>query len=530
MDYKVYFINALLVRWIPILYGAPVVADALGHSIFQHLQQILGPTAVSGWPIEWVAATLTLGNFIAMDFGLWLAHFVQHRVPALWAFHRVHHSAEVLTPATAYRIHPFDELFSAMVASFTIGVTSGALQYTFGYSGTPWLAFGLNAILFIVYLLGFNLRHSHVWIAYPGWLSHTLISPAQHQIHHSIDPKHWDCNFGFGLAWWDRFAGTLYVPREREMLTFGLNPLSGAGGHHSLRNVYLRPIFDSARNAVKSVRSCVVLVALSSAACAYACSRPEPQQESSSSVFLEELTWNEVKSRIDSGAKTVLVPTGGTEQNGPHMALGKHNSIVRTTSGRIAVELGDTLVAPVIAYSPEGEIEPPTGHMLFTGTLSWPDDVFEAVLEATARSLKLHGFRWICFVGDSGDAQAAQDRVASRLNEEWGAGDVKVVNVSSYYHSNGQWEWLHRQGETRETIGTHAGIRDTSEMLAADPGFIRRDQMAASNGRSFFETGVAGDPSRASREIGVVLLRLKVDAALRQLRELRGDGAVTHRP
>src|SRR6266498_3142080 len=110
-------------------------------------------------------------------------------------------------------------------------------------------------------------------------------------------------------------------------------------------------------------------------------------------VFLEELTWTELRDLIRSGKTTIILPTGGTEQNGPHMALGKHNVRVKALAEKIARGLGNALVAPVLAYVPEGGIAPPTGHMRFPGTITPPDEVFQKVLESAARSVGLHGFR-----------------------------------------------------------------------------------------------------------------------------------------
>ena len=106
------------------------------------------------------------------------------------------------------------------------------------------------------------------------------------------------------------------------------------------------------------------------------------------SVFLEELTWMEVRDAIATGKTTVIIPTGGTEQNGPHMALGKHNYLVKYKAGEVAKRLGNALVAPVVAYVPEGEIDPPTSHMRFAGTIATPQEVFAKVLEYAARSFK----------------------------------------------------------------------------------------------------------------------------------------------
>ena len=130
------------------------------------------------------------------------------------------------------------------------------------------------------------------------------------------------------------------------------------------------------------------------------------------SVFLEELTWTELRDLVKSGKTTIIVPIGGTEQNGPHMALGKHNRRVIVLSERIARALGNALVAPVIAYVPEGGISPPTEHMRFPGTITVPEDAFEKILESAARSFKLAGFRDIVFLGDHGGYQRPPCRLA----------------------------------------------------------------------------------------------------------------------
>src|SRR5687768_13590896 len=132
--------------------------------------------------------------------------------------------------------------------------------------------------------------------------------------------------------------------------------------------------------------TCVGFICQAAFASAQAPSVPQPD-----SVFLEDLTWMEVRDAIAGGKTTVIVPTGGTEQNGPHMALGKHNYLVTYKAGQIAKQLGNALVAPVVSYVPEGDINPPTGHMRFAGTISLPQDVFVNVLEHAARSLRQHG-------------------------------------------------------------------------------------------------------------------------------------------
>src|SRR5215213_9943127 len=133
------------------------------------------------------------------------------------------------------------------------------------------------------------------------------------------------------------------------------------------------------------------------------------------SVYLEELTWTELRDGIRAGKTTVIVPVGGTEQSGPHIVLGKHNVREKVLAGRIAASLGNALVAPVIAYVPEGAIDPPAGHMRFAGTISIPEGAFEATLEGAARSFRQAGFRDIVLIGDHGGYQKSLVKVAAKL-------------------------------------------------------------------------------------------------------------------
>lgn len=240
------------------------------------------------------------------------------------------------------------------------------------------------------------------------------------------------------------------------------------------------------------------------------------------SVFLEELTWTEVRDAIDSGTTTIIIPTAGTEQNGPHMVLGKHKFIVNYASAMIARELGNALVAPVVTYVPEGDVNNPTrGHMSKAGTITFPEEFYIKLLEYAARSLAVHGFTDIVMIGDSGGNQRGMEQVADMLNEEWASDTPRVHFVGDYYADNGFREWLIEQGETAETIGGHAGISDTSQLLAVDPRHIRTDRLAPGGGGP--DSGVSGDPTRASVERGVRGMQFKVDAALNQIRLLMGS-------
>ncbi len=239
-------------------------------------------------------------------------------------------------------------------------------------------------------------------------------------------------------------------------------------------------------------------------------------------LHLEDFTWTELRARIDAGATTVLIPIGGTEQNGPHISLGKHNQRVRLLAEKIAKALGNAVVAPVLAYVPEGNITPPTQHMRYAGTISVPEAAFEAMLEAAARSLRQHGFRDVVLLGDHGGYRSSLDRVAARLNNapgprstgradgrsdgrSDGRADGRVLALGEYYRaaSRGYIETLKARGFSAAEIGSHAGLADTSLSLAIHPAGVRSEVIAA--GRSAVDVnGVVGDPRRASAELGQI--------------------------
>ena len=221
-------------------------------------------------------------------------------------------------------------------------------------------------------------------------------------------------------------------------------------------------------------------------------------------VFLEELTWTEVRDLVRAGKTTLIVPTGGTEQNGPHMALGKHNARVKILSEQIARTLGNALVAPVVAYVPEGRLNPPTGHMRFPGTITVPDDAFQKVLESAARSFKLHGFRDVVFLGDHGSSQPGQKVVAAKLNREWARTATRVHAIEEYYRASEAdfRQLLAARGYRPDELGSHASLADTSLTLAIDPRLVRMDRLKPGTGLGEEGDGVDGDPRRASAELG----------------------------
>ena len=217
------------------------------------------------------------------------------------------------------------------------------------------------------------------------------------------------------------------------------------------------------------------------------------------SVFIEELTLTELRDLIATGKTTVIIPIGGTEQNGPHMAIGKHNVRVKLLAGKIAAALGSALVAPVLPYVPEGRIDPPTAHMRFPGTITVPEDAFEKVIEYAARSFKQHGFRDIVFLGDHGSYQKEEAAIAQKLDREWAATPARAHAILDYYQESehGFGKLLESKGYPVSEVGTHAGLADTSLMMALDPSLVRADRLKPGEGDS-------GDPSRASAALGTL--------------------------
>jgi creatinine amidohydrolase len=244
---------------------------------------------------------------------------------------------------------------------------------------------------------------------------------------------------------------------------------------------------------VKAIQFLLFSIILLGSRCAFA---------DEASVFLEDLTWTELKAQIANGKTTILIPIGGTEQSGPYVALGKHNMRAKMLSEKIAHALGNALVAPVVAYVPEGSITPPTAHMRFPGTITVSDDVFEKTLESAARSFKLHGFRNIFFLGDHGGYQQDLKIAADTLNKEWSGSQAHASAMPEYYQVT-QVEYvrfLKNRGFSDEEIGKHAGLADTSLTLALDPHMVRADQLPSAKPSA--AQGMYGDPRKSTAELG----------------------------
>jgi len=238
--------------------------------------------------------------------------------------------------------------------------------------------------------------------------------------------------------------------------------------------------------------------------------------------YMEAMTWTEIRDAIAGGRKVAIIPTGGTEQNGPHMVLGKHNYIVTFAAGLLANRLGNALVAPTLQYVPEGDYTRPDFGAK-PGVISLLQPAYEQVLDAAVRSLKVHGFTDILLIGDSGGNQSGMVNVAKTLNTEWAGSGVKVHALTDYYQQGRILvrDYLKKTfGWDEQTVGSHAGTSDTSQLLYVFSQGIRTDRLAPGGGSA--DSGVNGDPTKATAEIGRIAIDFKVNAAVAQFRGQTG--------
>jgi creatinine amidohydrolase len=238
------------------------------------------------------------------------------------------------------------------------------------------------------------------------------------------------------------------------------------------------------------------------------------------SVYVEDLTWPEVRAAIQAGKTSAIVYVGSTEQNGPHMAIGKHNFIARYVAGAIAIKLGDALVYPTLPFSITGDAVKKTGHMRFPGSVSLTPQSYRAVVHDVALSAIDAGFKDVFVMGDHGDGQDVLGAVAKELDSQWKARGVRVFYVPDLYFRAKQQARSYETSHGITTHDVHAGTDDTSELMAIDAQhrWIRADKLAPSTGASTAATGVDGDPTKASARLGDIFLQYKIDDAVAQIR------------
>jgi len=218
-----------------------ISSEPVFEMFMRFLERSFGSTEGPVFEVTYLTGVLyTIAAITVIDFVIFITHYIQHKFAPLWHFHAVHHSAEVLTIFTVTRQHPVDLFFTSTIMILLSQFTFALFTYLTHAEPSEVTIWNVNVILFTFFLFGYNLRHSHIWLSYPKWLSYIFISPAQHQTHHSVEVKHFDKNFGFILAVWDWMFGTLYVPDGYEKLEFGISRQE-PNPYPSLFTLYAKP-------------------------------------------------------------------------------------------------------------------------------------------------------------------------------------------------------------------------------------------------------------------------------------------------
>jgi sterol desaturase/sphingolipid hydroxylase (fatty acid hydroxylase superfamily) len=213
------FVVSIAISWAILSY------QFLTNSLISALTVLFGALQPSTLSPLLSQGIITVILFLAYEIGYWLHHWLSHRIPLMWEFHKVHHTAEVLTPLTNFRVHPVDTIFFVNILAITTAIANGLTRYLFGDSSHQYALSDTNIILVVFIHAYLHLQHTHLWIPFRGLLGRLLMSPAHHQVHHSMNPAHFNRNFGSCLALWDWLFGTLYVPqKQREHIVFGVEP------------------------------------------------------------------------------------------------------------------------------------------------------------------------------------------------------------------------------------------------------------------------------------------------------------------
>lgn len=247
LDAKYYVANSVLHTYFKISAVAFAVGGMLsvGEGVRRGLELALGPAPLDIEP-SWISrAGYTLVFVAAIDFSKWLVHYLQHKVPLLWEFHKVHHSAEVLTPLTNLRVHPVDVLFENFLAAISSAMVVGVYGYWYSGGVVEITILGMAAISFVASIFGL-LRHSHIPLAFGPRVSKVFCSPVMHQFHHSAEREHFDKNFSVVFSLWDYLANTIYIPKRNETpRRLGIGPESAQ--FRSVWTLYTYPFLSSSR-------------------------------------------------------------------------------------------------------------------------------------------------------------------------------------------------------------------------------------------------------------------------------------------
>jgi len=251
---------------------------------------------------------------------------------------------------------------------------------------------------------------------------------------------------------------------------------------------------------------------------------PDPESirpiDAVDTVFIEDMTWMEVRDAMRAGKKTVIVATGGVEQNGPYLVTGKHNVVLRGTTEAIARKLGNALVAPIVPFVPEGDFDPPTVHMKYPGTVSVTEETYLALLSDICLSFKAHGFEHIVLIGDSGGNQVGLKAVAESLNRKWVGANTRLHFIPEYYDFASVANWLTEQGVEQTPEGFHDDFAMTAMMMAVDPASVRTVQRIKAD--RFRINGVNLAPAEKTVKWGHRIISFRADSTVVAIQRLIG--------
>lgn len=242
--------------------------------------------------------------------------------------------------------------------------------------------------------------------------------------------------------------------------------------------------------------------------------------ETHDSLFIEEMTWLEIRDAMKAGKTTVIISTGGVEQNGPYLTTGKHQVVLKAMTEAIAKKLGNALIAPIIPFVPEGKIDPPTSHMKYPGTISLTEETYQALLTDICASFKTHGFENIVLIGDSGGNQTGMKAVAAKLNAKWTEGKTRVHFIPEYYDYGGVTRWLEKEGVKQKPEGHHDDFVITAIMMTVDPVTVRMKQRIAAD--KFRINGVELAPVEKTIEWGKKLVEYRADVTVQAIKKATG--------
>jgi creatinine amidohydrolase len=235
-------------------------------------------------------------------------------------------------------------------------------------------------------------------------------------------------------------------------------------------------------------------------------------------LFLEDMTWMEVRDALNAGKDTVIVAAGGIEQNGPYVVTGKHNVVLRATVPAIARKLGNALIAPIVGFVPEGDFDPPTDHMKYPGTIGVTEDTFRRLLTDVCTSLRTHGFKTLLLIGDHGFDQDGLEQVAADLSKKWAGGKTRILYIPEYYDGDGDVaKWLAGQGIKEVDEGLHDEFMMEAQMMTVDPTTVRMKERIAAG--KFRINGIDLAPAEKTIEWGRKIVEYRAEKTVAAIRK-----------